>query len=125
MKAKFFTVEEANILLADIEPLMGKLLERRARVIDTRRSCKQILFSGNSDFGGPLPSKIVFDFIAMDHIMKRIRSHGCKIKDVNSGLVDFLSLKDGREVYLCWKYGEPRVEHYHELHSGFMGRQPI
>jgi len=57
--------------------------------------------------------------------MNQIRSHGCLIKDLNTGLVDFLSKRDGREVYLCWRYGEPRIDFYHELHTGFKNRQQI
>jgi len=79
----------------------------------------------NTDFGSYQSSLMVNEFIAIEELLKEIRSHGCIIKDVNAGLVDFLSLRDGREVYLCWKYGEPEVDHYHELHTGFLGRQPI
>ncbi len=84
-----------------------------------------MLDSNKSDFGSPLASQMVNEFIAIERYLKEIRSHGCIIKDVNAGLVDFLSIRDGREVYLCWKFGEPDVGHYHELHTGFLGRQPI
>ncbi len=84
-----------------------------------------MLKASNTDFGSPQASQMVSEFIAIEGLLKEIRSHGCIIKDVNAGLVDFLSKRDGREVYLCWKYGEPKVGHYHELHSGFLGREPI
>ncbi len=41
------------------------------------------------------------------------------------GLVDFYSIMDGREVFLCWRLGEPDVSHWHELDAGFAGRQPL
>jgi hypothetical protein len=41
------------------------------------------------------------------------------------GLLDFPSLRDGREVYLCWKYGEDQIDFWHDMDAGFMGRQPI
>jgi hypothetical protein len=47
------------------------------------------------------------------------------VKDINVGLLDFLADRHGRDVYLCWRYGEPRIEFYHDLHNGFNGRQPI
>ena len=78
-----------------------------------------------SDFGGPEASEMVQDFIAIERLAIRIRTHGCIIKDLNNGLIDFLSTRDGREVYLCWRFGEPRVEFYHDLNTGFKGRQPI
>ena len=50
---------------------------------------------------------------------------GCEIKRLDTGLVDWYALKDGREVYLCWQLGEKRVDHWHELQAGFAGRRPI
>ena len=47
------------------------------------------------------------------------------IKDINLGLLDFPALKDGREVYLCWQYGEGEIAFWHEVEAGFAGRQPI
>ena len=48
-----------------------------------------------------------------------------ELKDYDTGLIDFRHIKDGREVYLCWKLGEPEVAHWHELDAGFSGRQKI
>src|SRR5260370_36452525 len=50
---------------------------------------------------------------------------GCELKDPDTGLIDFLSLRDGRVVYLCWRLGEERVNYWHELQTGFAGRQPL
>jgi hypothetical protein len=47
------------------------------------------------------------------------------IKDVNLGLLDFPALKDGREVYFCWQYGEGEIAFWHEIEAGYAGRQPI
>ncbi len=49
---------------------------------------------------------------------------GVEVKGAD-GLVDFRATKDGRTVYLCWKYGEPAVLYWHELDAGFSGRRPI
>ena len=125
MPARYFTVEEANALLPEINALMEMLQARRANVIESRRQVSQLLASGQSDIGGPVASALAQDFMAIEGAAQRIRSYGCIIKDLNAGLVDFLSRRDGREVYLCWRHGEPRVAHYHELQAGFGGRQPV
>lgn len=125
MTTRYFTIEEANSLLPEIEPLMARLLERRAKVVRQRKEIADILEDGTSDVGGAVPSELVQDFIAIERLVRRIRSYGCIIKDVNTGLIDFLSERDGREVFLCWRYGEPRIEFYHELHSGFLGREHV
>ncbi len=125
MPARYFTVQEANQLLPELEPLVGELLERRARVVAMRKQLGDTLDDVQSDVGGPVQSQMVQDFMAIERLVHRIRSYGCILKDMNSGLLDFLSERDGREVYLCWRYGEPEVAYYHELHTGFSGRRPV
>jgi len=50
---------------------------------------------------------------------------GCVFKGFEAGLVDFYSLREDRPIFLCWRLGEERISHWHEIHSGFAGRQPI
>lgn len=125
MPARYFTVQEANELLPKLEPLVGELLERRARVVTKRKQLGDALDDLQSDVGGPVPSQMVQDFMVIERLIHRIQSYGCILKDMSSGLLDFLSQHEGREVYLCWRYGEPRVAYYHELHTGFSGRRPV
>jgi hypothetical protein len=125
MAARYFTVEEANSLLPGIRPVMAELMERRARVVTTKGEMSETFEFGHSDFGGAVASSIVLDFIAIERLAKKIRSNGCVIRDLNAGLLDFLSERDGREIYLCWRFGEPRIEYYHELHTGYQSRQQI
>jgi hypothetical protein len=125
METQYFTVEEANALLPEIEFLMEQLLERRAKVIESRDLIAGILEDVQSNVGGPAASAMVQEFLAIERLAKKIRSHGCIIKDLNNGLVDFPSIREGREVYLCWRFGEPQIDFYHELHAGFKGRQQL
>ena len=125
MPARYFTLEDANELLPEIISLMEALQARRANVIESRPQLSEFLTGGHSDFGGPVASALAQDFMAIETLAQKIRSHGCVIKDLNSGLIDFLSKRSGREVYLCWRYGEQQVGFFHELHTGFQGRQPV
>jgi hypothetical protein len=120
---RYFTLEEANSLLPQLEPLMANLLERRARVVSSRHEISDILEDVQSNVGSAAASQAVRDFITIERLARKIRGYGCVIKDLNAGLVDFLAERNGREVYLCWRYGESQVEYYHELHSGFAGRR--
>ena len=54
-----------------------------------------------------------------------IARHGCLLRDLELGLVDFYTMAQGRVVYLCWRRGEPRIEHWHPLDEGFSGRRPL
>jgi hypothetical protein len=125
MAAHYFTVREANSLLPEIRPLMAELMERRARVVSTRNELTEMFELGSSNFGGTKASELVVEFMAIERLAKMIRSKGCVIRDLNAGLLDFLSEREGREVYLCWRFGEPRIAFYHELNSGFQSRQQI
>lgn len=62
---------------------------------------------------------------ALREQIEAIQETGCVIKDIEVGLVDWPALHQGREVLLCWKYGEPEVGFWHELTTGFAGRRPI
>ncbi len=57
--------------------------------------------------------------------LKEITDEGILVRDVGRGLVDFPSLRDGREVHLCWLRGEPTIAYWHETNAGFPGRQPL
>ncbi|MCA9971010.1 MAG: DUF2203 domain-containing protein [Anaerolineales bacterium] len=125
MPIKYFTVQEANDLLPQIAPLMGQLLERRARAVTRRQALGPLLDDYRSNVGGTAASELVRDFDAIETLLQQIVGFGVEVKDVNAGLIDFLSRRDGREVYLCWRYGEPRIAFYHDLETGFNGRQPL
>lgn len=62
---------------------------------------------------------------ALREQIEAIQETGCVIKDIEVGLVDWPALHQGREVLLCWKYGEPEVAFWHELNTGFAGRRPV
>ena len=125
MATKYFSVEEANALLKTIEPLVARLIEKRARVTRLSVELGPLLTDLHSNVGGPIPSEMTRDFAEIERLVAKIQAYGCVLKDINSGLLDFLSLRNGREVYLCWRYGEPKIEYYHELHTGFNGRRPL
>ena len=61
----------------------------------------------------------------IERFMHEISDLGCELKDMGLGLIDFRAERDGREVYLCWKLGEPRIGWWHDLHTGFASRQPL
>jgi hypothetical protein len=68
----------------------------------------------------------------MEDHLKRVRDSiaeidaiGVQVKDLESGLLDFPCRVDDKVVLLCWRMGEPSIEHWHTLESGFQGRQPV
>jgi len=57
--------------------------------------------------------------------LKQVEAWGVVVRDVDSGICDFPGRRDGRDVYLCWKFGEERIDYWHDLEAGFAGRAPI
>lgn len=125
MSIRYFTVEEANALLPQLSPLVGRLLDLRARATHESRAIAGILSDLSSDVGGPEASRLAQEFAEIERLVAQIRDHGCVLKSLEAGLLDFLCLREGRDVFLCWRYGEPSIQYYHELHSGFQGRRPV
>lgn len=123
MPARYFTLEEANALLPKIKPLMDSLLTRRAKAAKMSRQVEELFDDLRVDRGGPILSELAMDFAIIERQIAELQNYGCVIKDLNGGLVDFLAERNGREVYLCWRFGEDRIEYYHELHTGFQGRR--
>ncbi len=125
MSAKYFTVAEANALLPKIEPIMARLLEKRAKAVRQYQQIEPLLSDLHLDIGGPIPTQMTQDFVAINQMIAQLQTMGCVVKDINIGLLDFLCDRNGRDVYLCWRYGEPEVSFFHDLHTGFNGRQPV
>ena len=122
MTIRYFTVEEANEMLPLIKPIVGDLLDRRARVVHQRQALGTLLDDLRVDIGGTAVSELTVAFEEIERLTAEIQSHGCVIKSINVGLIDFWSKMDGDDIFLCWRYGEDRVEHYHPIHEGFNGR---
>ncbi len=125
MSVRFFTLDEANALLPVLRPVVANLLARRGRVAAARQQLDSHLEELSLNLGGPLFSQVAAEFVAIERLVKQIRSHGCLLKDINVGLIDFLAEHEGREVYLCWRYDEAGIEYFHELHQGFNEREAL
>ncbi|MBK5294991.1 MAG: DUF2203 domain-containing protein [Acidobacteriia bacterium] len=63
--------------------------------------------------------------LRLKELLEEIQEKGCHIKDLDTGLLDFLTLYHGQEVCLCWKLGETAIEYWHSTEEGFRGRKPI
>ncbi|MBM3896922.1 MAG: DUF2203 family protein [Thaumarchaeota archaeon] len=62
---------------------------------------------------------------ASKHVLEEIEHVGCQVKSLEHGLIDFPAIRNGKQVFLCWKLGERKVTYWHTIESGFAGRNPI
>ena len=125
MQARYYTVEEANALLPSLRSVVKELLEARQRIVEAQPELWPTLEKAVGNGGSRKAGAVLADFEKIQRAVKAIEGLGLQLKDINTGLIDFLSERDGREVYLCWRFDEPRVAHWHDLDTGFAGRQPL
>ena len=128
---RYFTVEEARATLPLVRALLLEARAQKRRLDDLRVGLADTAtktlgnghlrddsMAGNRDEAERL-------LVALQATIERIEAMGCLVKDVDSGLADWPSLRDGREVLLCWRLGEPDILYWHEPEAGFRGRQPL
>ena len=123
--SQFFTLEQANEALKIIRPLMEDIQAIRQRILASQPEAWPAIEKSVGNGGNRALSNLVQDFELLDALVHRILETGVQIKDVNLGLLDFPAWRDGREVYLCWKFGEGDIAYWHEVDAGFAGRQSI
>ncbi|MEW6286281.1 MAG: DUF2203 domain-containing protein [Chloroflexota bacterium] len=122
---RYFTLSEANETLNPLRPLVEEMLAIRAKILAAQPEAWDAIEKSAGNGGNQALSAMVQDFGRFDALIHQILATGVQIKDVNIGLLDFPALREGREVYLCWKYGEGEIAFWHEVDAGFAGRQPI
>src|SRR3954466_14128499 len=121
---RHFTREQANALLPCVSAILRRLRDARAQLSGGGFDTDLALNAEST--GGAWPGReraraalvVTLGFEQLEELEVLVR-------DLDRGLVDFPSLVDGREVYLCWQLGEPEILHWHGLESGFAGRRPL
>ena len=139
--SRFYDIDGANAAIPELDGIVGVLAEQRGELVRLR---DEVLASGAGD-GAPAPvtaptgtgeAPISNDLrlirLRMQGLIDqmaagvaRIDALGLTLRDIERGLVDFPALVSGRQVWLCWKYGEPAIAWWHDLETGFDGRRPL
>lgn len=130
---KYFTRAEAERLLPLVNDLLLKALATKAAFQEAKQSLERTAREIAMRGGMAVQNERMLEtrrrrdesLARLEEVLVQIQGHGCLVKDLDRGLLDFPTLFEGREVYLCWLFGEPRIEYWHEVEGGFAGRRPI
>jgi hypothetical protein len=130
---KFFTLQQAERLLPDVEAAIREAIAARAeyeRMEAERQNVTQrvaMLGGVRVDRARLAEQNALREAAAraLQQAVERIHEFGCLVKDLDLGLIDFPTLFQGEEVYLCWKLGEQGIQFWHGVSEGFRGRKPI
>jgi hypothetical protein len=130
---KFFSPERANALIPKLEPLVEELLAKRRdlaiKLLEADPALHAAEYGSRPRLAGMRSALPAPRFAELKHdigrLIYRVESLGCVMKDIDLGLVDFPAVQRDEPIYLCWKYGEPRVEHWHGIDEGFSARKRL
>ena len=130
---KTFTLEEAQSLLPVLESLLKRAIEDKQSAEEVGSGLSELIrriyLSGGMKVDASKVAKLRSE---METYLLRVResiaemdSIGVQVKDLEAGLLDFPCRLDDEVVLLCWRMGEPAIEHWHTVEQGFQGRQPL
>lgn len=134
LPTRLFSLREANALVETLRDEFGKARDLRDQLVEVQKKLGELgrPLEGPDltvDTEAPLPVQklqvqAVKVFEKLRKVLREVSELGVEVKAAD-GLVDFRSKLHGRTVYLCWKFGEERITHFHELDAGFAGRKPL
>ena len=122
--SRHYTVAEANAALGWVQERIDRLRAAREGLGD--KEARAALSEATPGNGGGQPGRVVSAaFLELRDALYELQAVEVVLRDLERGLVDFPSIRDGEEVYLCWEEGEEEVGWWHDPESGYAGRQPL
>ena len=132
---RLFTLEEANKLLPLIRRILKELRSHRDEVdrLDKETAVEELSWLQPDGSVNPKARQQVAKLqkmrkeqrVSFELSLNDFQKTGAQLKDLDDGLVDFFASRGKEIIYLCWKEGEDRIRHWHDLESGFAGRRPL
>ena len=122
--SKHYTVEEARALLPDVRLWLDGLDKCADRLKALDRKVGALLERGR-DAGGKSVNDLMKTLAECRDVLLQFHRRQIQVKDLKRGLIDFPSYRDGREIFLCWERDEDDIEFWHDLESGYSGRERL
>jgi hypothetical protein len=130
---RYFTLPQAQRLLVEVEPAVREAISSKAEFerveAEWQSFANRVTFLGGIRVDhsqlSDLKRRRENTAARLKTLIETIQDHGCLVKDLDMGLLDFPTLFRGEEVYLCWKLGESGIGFWHGTTEGFRGRRPI
>jgi len=127
---RFYSIDDANAAMAEVEPILVGLRDERHELIRLRDRALAGRSSGEADRETKESERLLRLRMQglidqMQAGVMRLDELGVTLREIESGLIDFAALVNGRQVWLCWRLGEGPIEWWHELDTGFASRQRL
>lgn len=122
--SKHYTREEARALLPQIRAWLEELTTTRQQLAASEERMSKLLVKGQ-DLGGDIVNRWVRMLAHVKELIDEFQTREIEIKDLDRGLIDFPAFIGGKEVFLCWEKDEEDIEFWHDLTSGYAGRERL
>lgn len=122
MPDKIYSVEEANSLLPHVAPA---LVELREKFEEAEKVRVTVARAAATNGGSTDRERWTKTLARVTELIDRLRGWDIELRDIASGLVDFPTVIEGEEAWLCWRLGEPEVAYWHPKDVGFADRRPL
>jgi len=122
---KHFQLDEARALLPHLRQAFGSIHTARDQLLACEERLARKQNETGADLGGPAVNNLLRAMIAIHEALSDITSRGIQVKDIDRGLVDFPHIRKGREVLLCWELEEDDIEFWHDVDTGYPGRERL
>lgn len=121
---RHYSVDQANAALGWVAERLRRLRAARERLND--EEAREALSEATPSNGGGGPGRVVSEaFLELRSALAELQAMDVVLRDLDRGLVDFPSSREGRQIYLCWMEGEDEIAWWHDPDSGYAGRQPL
>jgi hypothetical protein len=121
---KHYTREQARELLPRIREWLEKLNLLRSQISQSEQQLSAMMEPG-CDIGGKAVNSWIRAMAEMRLLLVEFHDRQILIKDIERGLIDFPAIIGGREVFLCWEMDEEDIEFWHDIDSGYAGREKL
>jgi hypothetical protein len=121
---RHYTLAEASELLPNLRRWLGEIRQLQ-QVVERGSGRNSELFAEGRDLGGERINDQLRNLARMRDLLGQFQALEIQIKDLSRGLIDIPALRGEREIFLCWQEGETELSYWHELESGFAGRQRV
>ncbi len=120
---RVFTHAEATVLLPRLTELLTALTV--AQRVATEQGAERARHAVSTNGSAAAAVTASGPFLDVQRLSAEVDELGVILRDPDTGLVDFASVRDGEQIYLCWRLGEERIAFWHPRDTGFMGRRPL
>ena len=122
---RIFSLAEAQALLPTLRSLLGEIGEAWDHVRQLNPEVQKARDASASDGFSRKGTEYVESVSHLMFLIHQMKDLGVLLKDAEKGLCDFPYIRKGKVVYLCWQLGEERIEYWHDIETGFAGREPL